>query len=84
MARIDLVGEWKAAFDEIVPPPGIAEWRLAIVTEVTKKDARIWLGDGEEGAIPMSELEWARPTLEEQRVGSAPNTPAEVLAPWND
>ena len=32
-----------------------------------------------EGTIPMAELRWARPTLEDQKVGARPERPSQVL-----
>ncbi|WP_296383007.1 penicillin-binding protein 1A [Reyranella sp.] len=57
-------------------PPG---WQLAVVTKIEATSASIaGLPDGE-GTIPFAEMQWARPTLPDQRVGGFPGRPAQVL-----
>jgi penicillin-binding protein 1A len=57
-------------------PPG---WLLAVVTKLDAQSATIaGLPDGE-GTIPFAEMQWARPTLPDQRVGGFPGRPAQVL-----
>ncbi len=51
---------WKSQLAEIIQPPGIEQWKLAIVLKLTDKVAKIGLKSGEEGTIPLSELTWAR------------------------
>jgi len=58
-------------------PPG---WQLAVVTKVEATSVAIaGLPDGESGTIPFAEMQWARPTLPDQRVGGFPGRPAQVL-----
>ncbi|MFD1380166.1 penicillin-binding transpeptidase domain-containing protein [Fodinicurvata halophila] len=52
---------------------------MAAVLELDAQEARIGLTDGSRGRIPMSELRWARPALEDQRVGAEPSQPEDVL-----
>src|SRR5205814_8601714 len=61
-------------------PPG---WQLAVVTKLEATSATIAglpAADGGEGTIPFAEMQWARPTLPDQRVGGFPGRPAQVLA----
>jgi len=71
---------WAQALAAIPMPPAPETWRLAVVLELGKAEARIGLADETRGRIPMSELTWARPWLEDQEVGEKPKKPAEVLA----
>ena len=60
-------------------PVGIGSWRLAITLRVDEDGGIIGLEDGTKGHIPFAELAWARPWRPNQRVGSAPNRPGDVL-----
>ena len=63
------------------PAAALEDWRMALVLEVTGEDAKIgFLEEGAQGRIPFGEMKWARPWLENQRVGGAPNRPADVVA----
>jgi len=61
-------------------PPG---WVLAVVTKLDAGSATISLpnadGSVSDGTIPFAEMQWARPTLPDQRVGGFPGRPAQVL-----
>ena len=61
-------------------PVGLGDWRLAIVLKLDDGGATVGVEGGERGRIPFSELAWARPWLEDQRVGPAPKKPSDVLA----
>ena len=72
--------EWTSQLAEVAAPKGaLAPWRLAVVLGVTGSGAQIGLADGGEGVLPMTELTWARPPLDGQKVGPAPKAPGEVL-----
>ena len=75
-------GGWREKLREIeTPVAALKDWRLALVLEVTGEDAKIgFKEEGAQGRIPFEQLSWARPWLEEQRVGAAPNRPSDVLA----
>ncbi|MGE0152561.1 MAG: penicillin-binding protein 1A [Reyranellaceae bacterium] len=83
IAKLGSVDNWKAELAkqaEARPPLGQPHWQLAVVLKVENDRAAIGLLDGKEGAIPFAELAWARPTLEEQKIGNPPRRPADVLA----
>ena len=74
-------GAWRAKLNELTPPDGMpAEWRQAVVLEVGGEAAKIGLGDGTTGTIPMSGMAWARPWLENQRFGNKPSRPGQVVS----
>jgi penicillin-binding protein 1A len=60
-------------------PEGIAPWKVALVREVKPDGATIGLIDGSAGFVAMADLAWARPTLEDQKVGNPPRTANDVL-----
>ncbi len=66
-------------FAESKPLTGPAAWQLAVVLKVEADHAVIGLTSGQQGAIPFAEMTWARPTLDDQKVGNAPRKPADVL-----
>lgn len=55
-------------------------WSRGVVTALEENSATIILEDGSTGTIPFQEMEWARPWRENQRVGAAPRSAADVLA----
>ncbi|MFQ5958166.1 MAG: penicillin-binding protein 1A [Alphaproteobacteria bacterium] len=79
VTRIDLGPGWTERL-AAAPPPGIDEWRTAVVVGVDARAATIGLADGSTGHIPLDELKWARAWREEQRVGPKVKRPADVLA----
>jgi len=54
---------WQDQLARVAPPPGIGKWQVAIVLKLTDREAKLGLKTGEEGAIPLSELTWARKFL---------------------
>ncbi|HEY2876065.1 MAG TPA: transglycosylase domain-containing protein, partial [Reyranella sp.] len=79
-------GNWEEEFARLAQrrplygPPG---WVLAVVTKVDATSATIGLpnadGTSSDGTIPFAEMQWARPTLPDQRVGGSPGRPAQVV-----
>jgi penicillin-binding protein 1A len=82
VTHLDGVGaDWKTALAAVPLPAGAGaeHWRPAVVLATEADGAAIGLADGARGRIPFDELKWARPTLEDQRVGPAPKSAADVL-----
>src|SRR4051812_8260478 len=73
---------WEEEFGRIAqrrPLYGPPTWQLAVVTKVEAQSATIAglpASDGGDGTIPFAEMQWARPTLPDQRVGGFPGRPA--------
>ena len=81
IARMEYPGfRWADRLEEVPRPAGLGDHALAVVLALGVDRAEIGLSNGETGFIPMTELEWARPWRENQRVGPAPSSPGEVLA----
>ncbi len=72
---------WQARLAAVPMPRGAAPWDLAIVLSVSDQGAEIGLRSGNTGAIPWSELKWARPWIKDQRVGNPPRKTSDVLHP---
>lgn len=71
---------WRIPLARQKKPEGAEDWNLAIVLDnESAEGARIGLDDGSRGFIPMEELKWARPQLENRRVGNEPKLPSDVL-----
>ena len=83
LGALDLEGEnvlpQLATFQK--PLAALDDWQVALVREVSGDAALITLQDMSEGTIPFSQMDWARPWLEGQRVGAAPSSPSDVLNP---
>jgi penicillin-binding protein 1A len=89
--KIELAGDWGATLAAKPVWSDIAPWRLAVVLEVTKDQAKIGLRPGrtpagklvkerEVGVIPFEEVKWARPKLA-RGLGGAPGSVTAVLKP---
>jgi len=81
VTQIPLDDKWQAQLATIKRPAGLLDRRLAVVLKATSKRANIGFADGSEGVIPYSEVRWARPHLEDQKVGARPNRTDKVLEP---
>jgi penicillin-binding protein 1A len=80
IAKLALAQDWRGQLAGVVPPAGLAPWRLAVVLKVDGSAAAIGLATGETGTIPFSELAWARSVLKDQHFGAPPHKPGDVLA----
>lgn len=81
-ATIPLGGGWQQRLQQTAKSmPGLAPWQAAVVLSLAGDRAEIGLADGSRAIIPFEEMRWARRTLEDQRVGSPPRNPADVLQP---
>lgn len=71
---------WLIPLRQIENPAGVSGWQLAVVLDNEEAEgAHIGLPDGSRGIIPMDELSWARPQLEDRRVGAEPTHPSNVV-----
>ena len=80
VARIELGADWTGRLAAVAPPPGVGEWRLAVVVGVDERAALVGFADGDPGEISLGELSWARAWREGQRVGPKVRRVADVLA----
>ena len=83
---------WMAQLSQTPRPPGmLAEWRLAVVLEVTHGQARVsWLerqpdqpaapGQPRKGTLLLSDLTWARPVKDKQ-IGPPPRRMTDLVQP---
>jgi penicillin-binding protein 1A len=81
IARIEPGEGWTERLAAVPPPPGMGDWRLAVVLADEGRAARIGFADGGEGTIPFEELTWARRTEADQKRGPEVRAVADVLAP---
>jgi penicillin-binding protein 1A len=71
---------WADNLSAFEVPPGVDPWRVAVVLKTGANSAEIGFADGGTGTIPLAEAKWARPTLDDQKVGPAVEKVADVLA----
>ncbi|HYN38259.1 MAG TPA: penicillin-binding protein 1A [Rhodospirillales bacterium] len=57
---VRLPGDWAEQLAAVSPPPGLGDWRLAVLLQVSDREAKIGFDDGQTGRIPAAELRWAR------------------------
>ncbi len=81
---------WKAKLAKIDPPAGYGDWKLAVVLDLDKDEAKIAFKDGKRGTIPLKELTWARKQGVRKRASGIPmqtavgpriRKPEDVLSP---
>lgn len=72
-------GQWRLKLAEMELVPGLGDWRMAVVLELTDKAASIGLADATTGHIPMAQLKWARPWAKGERLGPSVKRPSDVL-----
>jgi penicillin-binding protein 1A len=80
LASFDKWQEGLNKFAENKPTYGPPSWTLAVVLKIEADHVVIGLQNGQQGNLPFSEMTWARPTLEDQKLGAAPRKPADVVA----
>lgn len=80
MARLDPAGNWREALNDLPLPVEMPAWRPAMVAGLTKDEAELAFADGGSGHIPMVQLRWARPMLDDAKVGPRPKRPDQVLS----
>jgi penicillin-binding protein 1A len=81
VAHLDISGDgWARALAAAPRPAGAGDWKLAIVlAHEPDGSAAIAFADGARGRIPLEEIKWARPALEDQKVGPSPRSAADVV-----
>ena len=79
--RLDVKIVWRRALAKIPPVKGVGSHLLAVVIGLRPDDALIGFGDGASGRIPLAEMKWARPWMENQKRGPKVTSPADVLVP---
>ena len=70
---------WIGQLKAVPLPAGIGSWQLAIVLSLGAKEAKIGLRDASTGAIPLSELKWAKKYISAKYKGPAIAHPKGVL-----
>ena len=82
-STIAINGNWKNALTAIGNQSGIDTWKSAVVLGYGPSDSvNIGLENGQQGTIPFSELQWARPEIKASAsVGAAPTSASQVVKP---
>ncbi len=72
---------WRQALAAVRPPAGTPEtWTPAVALAVEADSVRLGFADGHTGTMAFDTMTWARPWLENQRVGGAPQSARGVLS----
>ncbi|SDE40832.1 penicillin-binding protein 1A [Rhodospira trueperi] len=72
---------WMTPLEAMERPAGAPDdWLLAAVLEIGADAVTIGLPGGKKASMPFETMTWARPWLEDQRVGPEPSRPGDVLA----
>ncbi len=88
--KIDLDKDWAKQLSAMKVWSDIVPWRLAVVLEVNKDQAKVGLrptrgptgalSEPETGIVPFSEAKWARPKLK-NGMGASPRSMTDVVKP---
>lgn len=70
---------WPDQLVAIEQPEGAGDWQLAVVLEVDGELGQLGFADRRRGLIGLRGLDWAAPSLDNQRVGNAPSRVTDVL-----
>ncbi len=80
LASMEMGADWRARLAEVEPPLGLGGWRLAVVLGVDQAGADIGFRDASHGRVPLAEMKWAQPWMENQELGPPVLGAADVLA----
>ncbi|MEM8985648.1 MAG: penicillin-binding protein 1A [Pseudomonadota bacterium] len=80
VATIETGEGWLERLNDVKAILDIDPWRMAVVLDTSSTTARIGLRDGTTGAIPFSQVSWARPALENGNVGEEVGAMTEILS----
>ena len=72
--------DWARVLDGLDVPGDLAPWRIAVVLGMNDAAAAIGFADGSTGLILLEDMAWARPRLQDGRLGPAVARPSDVLA----
>lgn len=70
---------WEAQLEEIAKTPGLGDWSVAWVFEISGDRATIAFADRTTGYLPLENLTWARPWRPGQKLGPSVRTIRDVL-----
>ncbi len=79
IATIELGEGWAERLAEVELAPDIDNWVPAVVLSTSNEAAQIGLLEGEEGSIPLAELEWARRVQESGGLGPSIGRASQAL-----
>lgn len=79
LKKLDISKNWQEELSKTPKPPGINDWKMAVVISTNKASAEIGLVDGSKGQIPLKELTWARTYITAESLGPAISSPQMVL-----
>lgn len=80
VAKLPALEGWQAQLKKIAMPAGGEAWQLAVVINLSQNAAELAVVDGSRGAIPWTEMKWARRELADNKFGPPVKKPADVLA----
>lgn len=73
LQTINLTDGWQDTFRKKNVPPYVPDdWKMAVVTETTPKEALLYLTDGSTGKILLTTISWAKKALDNAKVDTKP------------
>ncbi|SVE13554.1 uncharacterized protein METZ01_LOCUS466408, partial [marine metagenome] len=81
LSQLDIGGDWTNQLTKVQKPPGIGDWKLSVILDVSEFQATLGLSDGTKGLIPLSKLGWARQAKSGHRLGPVITDVQDVFSP---
>ena len=78
LALSDTPEQWQQTLNSTT---SIGQLQPAVVTAVTEDSATLLFRDGTTGTLVWEGMEWAKPYIDVNRQGAAPEQPADIVAP---
>ena len=79
IANIDDELDAVRKLEDMEPPAGLGEWKLALVRELTPTEAKVIVRGQGPATLPLGEMKWARKWLKGELRGPVVHKPADVL-----
>lgn len=80
LATVPTGADWRTAIEAFEPPPGMFDRVAGIVVRMDAKGVDLLIQGGGTGYMPLEQMRWARPWLEDQKVGGAVSKPSDVVS----
>jgi penicillin-binding protein 1A len=80
LGNMEIGYDWAEKLAVVRKPGSLGNWKMGVILRLLEDGVEVGLSTGAIGIIPLSELLWARPWKEGQKVGPKPKWPRDVLA----
>lgn len=79
LANVPPGTDWRTAIETFEPPPGMFDRVAGIVVRMDATGVDLLVQGGKFGYMPLEQMRWARPWVEDQKVGPPVKKPSDVV-----